>query len=66
MKAILLALALVASLTACGNDTPPRENEFRVIQARLPDGKSIPCLAWVRGTGNSRMGGIDCDWHADD
>lgn len=65
MKA-LLALALVASLTACGSTTPTND-EFQVIMAKLPnDSRSIPCLIWIKGTGHSRIGGIDCDWHADD
>lgn len=65
---VFLALVLVASLTACGAQPAPKPQEFKMIMAKLPDGRAIPCLVWLRGnvSDHSAIGGIDCDWHADD
>lgn len=26
------------------------------------DGRKVPCVTWVEGDGNTRVGGISCDW----
>jgi hypothetical protein len=72
MKKILVALLMVLTLglTACGEpaSSPEEKNGSLdggyVVGTVTIDGKDITCVTMERDAGQSKWGGISCDWVA--
>lgn len=59
MRRIAIALAVVATLTACGSGVGDiGESSTGGVEVPMPDGRTIPCVIYK----DNYAGGLSCDW----
>ncbi len=67
MKKLLLIPLAAIILAGCSDSMEQGYNEnlqgdFWFETVKTPDGRNMQCVFWKKGTGQSKYGGISCDW----